>query len=326
MTQLQSCEVSVPNLAERFGLISSMISKNFVAPWVAQPHGPQQRPARFSWACADAVVISRAQMPPLRLTNHISVRHSSPKYYAYVADQMSTIKLEGGTTIHLQPDEFAILKSDVPCEWVMRHDYTTSCLIIDSDFFHAHVPDHSALLARRLNFPFNLGNLLRSTLESAWEACCAGTFEQSGPKLVRAFLEVLTAVPPCAVAESHHRTTSARDIRRMQVKAFIEKSYADPEFSVATIADHLRLSQRYVQMSFAADEMTPSMYLRKCRLEACARFLRDPAQHGRSITEISFSCGFNNSAHFSTEFRRHFGMPPSEYRSMHAAERAAAVT
>lgn len=58
----------------------------------------------------------------------------------------------------------------------------------------------------------------------------------------------------------------------------------------------------------------PLAYLRKCRLNACARLLRDPQWAKSSITEICFACGFSSSAHFSTEFKRTFGLSPREYR------------
>ena len=80
------------------------------------------------------------------------------------------------------------------------------------------------------------------------------------------------------------------------------------------IARELQVSQRYLQLAFCADDTSPSAYLRKCRLDACARLLRDPRWHKRSITEIGFACGFNSSAHLSTEFRRTFGVSPREYR------------
>ena len=33
-----------------------------------------------------------------------------------------------------------------------------------------------------------------------------------------------------------------------------------------------------------------------------------------SITQIAFSYGFNNAAHFSRKFKERYGAPPKEYR------------
>ena len=49
------------------------------------------------------------------------------------------------------------------------------------------------------------------------------------------------------------------------------------------------------------------------------RDLKNPQHTGRTITEIAFSWGFNNAAHFSRVFREHAGLPPSDFR--HATQR-----
>jgi AraC-like DNA-binding protein len=314
-TQLQLSVASEPNLAERFDLISDCISENFRAPWHAEPVGSQHRPATMSWACADGVVVSRAQMSPMRLVNDTPCRHAAPKYYTYTSNQAALLKVQGRPHLHVQPEEFLILSSDLACEWIVPHDYTTSCFIIDSVLFHEYVPNAEAMVARRLSVPFGLDSILHATLNSAWAASCAGLFEDVGPKLARAFLHTLSAASPTSDFAARGRAKTSLEIRRAQVRAFIERHYASPDLAVADIARHLHLSQRYLQMAFESEDLTPSEYLRNCRLTACAKLLRDPQQASRTITEISFACGFNSSAHFSTEFRRAYGMSPRRYRS-----------
>jgi AraC family transcriptional activator of tynA and feaB len=57
-------------------------------------------------------------------------------------------------------------------------------------------------------------------------------------------------------------------------------------------------------------------------LEECAEALRDPAQRGRTVTEIALSHGFNNPSHFSRVFRARYKTTPREYR----AERVITMT
>jgi AraC-like DNA-binding protein len=314
VSQVQISEGDSANLAERFRLMSNCISETFSAPWCAAPVGPSNPPAHISWSNADGVSISRSQMPPLRLHNHASsTKKYSSKYYAYTANQTSILKFEGRPLLHLQPGELIILGSDTPCEYLMTRGYETSSLVIDADIFHEYVPDHAVILARRLNFPFRLNDILSSTMESAWALSCAGMFEEAGPRLARSFLTMLALVPLPGQQEARGAST-ALDIRKMQVKAFIERYFAQPDLSVVAIAEHLQLSPRYVQKALAAEGTTPGEYLRSCRLAAAARLLRDPAHARQSITQISFDCGFHSSAHFSTEFRRHCGMSPRQFR------------
>jgi AraC-like DNA-binding protein len=59
---------------------------------------------------------------------------------------------------------------------------------------------------------------------------------------------------------------------------------------------------------------TPHEYLVNLKIEkACDLLIHDK----HSITETSFMCGFNNTSHFSTVFRRIKGISPSKYRKMH---------
>jgi len=108
----------------------------------------------------------------------------------------------------------------------------------------------------------------------------------------------------------------AVDFRRAQIKAFIQQNYAKPGLSTEDIAQHLEITPRYVQMALAAEGRTPSEYLKVCRLQAARRLLSSPALADRSITEIAFECGFTNSAHFSTEFRKRFGDSPRHFRRL----------
>ena len=67
-----------------------------------------------------------------------------------------------------------------------------------------------------------------------------------------------------------------------------------------------RLSRRLTNDS-------PLRYLNFVRLEAAARLLRgEPA---RSVTDIAFGCGFASSQYFANQFRRHYGVTPTDYRS-----------
>jgi AraC-like DNA-binding protein len=157
--------------------------------------------------------------------------------------------------------------------------------------------------------------ILSDIMDAAWAVTSVGRFETAGPHLVRAFLDMLTMIPPRDDGAEMRPSKSALEVRRMQVINFIDKHFSRPDLCIASIAKQLHLSPRYIQMAFASDDITPSDYLRKRRLGACATMLENPAKSKITITEIALSCGFNSSAHFSTEFRRVYGMSPRRYRA-----------
>ena len=55
----------------------------------------------------------------------------------------------------------------------------------------------------------------------------------------------------------------------------------------------------------------PGLYLRKRRLESAASHLSD----GGSVTEAAFKYGFETHAGFTKAFRKHYGIPPVEYKT-----------
>ena len=313
MTQLHTFEAGDSNLSERFRCISGTISDNFFAPHYVQPVGERHRPAVMNWAFTEGAIISRAQMSPLYNENRTARTKGTGKYLVWQADQASRLKLPGRPPLHLLPDEFVLLTSDMATEWLVPHEFTTSCLIIDNALFNEHVPHAADLLGRRLSFPFGLDAVLRAMFESAWAITCAGQFADLGIHIVRAVLQTLSAVPSDPRAQGPRRTHL--EIRRAQVRRFIEQHYARPDLSIASIASSLKVSQRYVQMSFRSERTTPSEYLRNCRLAASAQLLCDPEQGTRTITEIAFACGFNSAAHFSSEFKHAYGVSPRDFRS-----------
>jgi AraC-like DNA-binding protein len=324
MGELQNYEASSPNLADRFSVISRTISDTFGAPWVAQPIG-SQRIARFSWACANGVDYSLADMPALRLVNRSSGQVRGPKFHVFSVDQSMLVKIPGRPTVHVQPEEIVILASDVPCELVMPRDYRTTAFIVEGELFRTYVNDVWAYVGRPLRLTCGLEDILHRTLGAAGDLSRAGLFDATGPTLARQFLELLAMLPLPGNEAPPRRSRNTLEIRRAQAKAFIDRNFARPDITVALIAEHMKVSQRYLQMAFEGDEMTPLEYLRERRLTACAKLLRDPRERHRSITEISFTSGFNSSAHFSTQFRLKFGVSPRRFRG-EAADSPAEVS
>ncbi len=322
MRGLQSLDVNSFSLAEKVGIISSMISKTYASHWSARPLAAQSAPIGVGGSTADGFTVARAHLLPLSVLNVPMGATRDPKYYVYTTNQPQLVKVEGRKALYLQPNEIIVLSSALPLEIIVARPYTTTALIFESELFRRYIPDHEAVLGRRLSYPCGLESVLNAMIESAWTISHTGGLEQAAPKLMRGFLELLSTASGAAASEEACTTRSALDIRREQVKAYIEAHYALPELSIASIAQQLQLSQRYLQLAFSADDITPLAYLRKCRLDACARLLRDPRWARSSITEICFACGFNSSAHFSTEFRRTFGISPREYRQAGLADLA----
>lgn len=105
--------------------------------------------------------------------------------------------------------------------------------------------------------------------------------------------------------------------RRNLVVRYIENHLHDPALTAESVADGVHLSSRYLRAIFAESGEKLSDYIRRRRVDECARKLRDPAWSGHTLMDIAFSCGFNSAAHFSRCFRERFDRSPTEYRREH---------
>ncbi|MBX3608354.1 MAG: helix-turn-helix domain-containing protein [Hydrogenophaga sp.] len=122
---------------------------------------------------------------------------------------------------------------------------------------------------------------------------------------------------------------SGKENGRTQVEAFrdrirvhIGRHLRDPDLSLDHIANAMNCSKRHLHKAFSAEDDTLASYIQRQRIEACMRELADPMGQSRTITEIAFSWGFNNTAHFSRVFREHAGETPSAFRERSKQHRA----
>jgi len=96
--------------------------------------------------------------------------------------------------------------------------------------------------------------------------------------------------------------------------AFCRKNLHHPELSPNFVAAHFGISVRTLHLRFQKLEQTFGRWLLGARLDACSKALRDPLQKALSISEIAYSCGFNDLSHFNKVFRARFDMAPGQWR------------
>lgn len=102
----------------------------------------------------------------------------------------------------------------------------------------------------------------------------------------------------------------------------MEQNIARP-LSIESLAEHLGLSSRQLERVCRSSlGQTPAAIYRTVRLRYAHWLLMHSTQ---SVTQIALSAGFSDGAHFSREFRKSYGFPPSRQRSApsSASERAA---
>lgn len=91
----------------------------------------------------------------------------------------------------------------------------------------------------------------------------------------------------------------------------VEDNMADPLFSVEKMASDMNMSRASLHRKIKSiTGFPPSELIRSIRLRKAARLILNKVD---TVSQISLLVGFNDYAHFSKSFKKHFGVSPTSY-------------
>lgn len=106
------------------------------------------------------------------------------------------------------------------------------------------------------------------------------------------------------------------DVLMERIMKSLNDNISEPDFNVEKLSADVGISR--AQLHRKMKEITgisTGEFIRNLKLEQAARLIR---KGDVNITQVAYSVGFNNPTHFSTVFKKHFGMSPSEYAESHS--------
>jgi AraC-like DNA-binding protein len=110
--------------------------------------------------------------------------------------------------------------------------------------------------------------------------------------------------------------SAARHGLYYRICSFINQHLDDPELTPSRVADGAGISLRYLHRIFEDTQETFGSYLRRQRLLRSLQQLQNPLLSQRPVANIAYDCGFRSAPHFTSAFRRQFGMTPTEARRL----------
>lgn len=103
-----------------------------------------------------------------------------------------------------------------------------------------------------------------------------------------------------------------------RIMKVVNERLTDEDFNVETLVEEIGISR--AQLHRRMKEMTgiaPSAFIRNLRMQQAAKLL---AKGDISISQVTYAVGMSNPNHFTTAFRKYFGVPPKEYMEKHSGE------
>ena len=99
-----------------------------------------------------------------------------------------------------------------------------------------------------------------------------------------------------------------------QIGRAIRLLYAEPGLTAASVAEHLRVSERTVHRCLNKSGLTFSGLLNDCRIAVARRMLSEARFDHIGVGGIGLRVGLSDPSHFIRQCRRYLGMTPAAFR------------
>ncbi|MBV6635963.1 MAG: helix-turn-helix domain-containing protein [Mameliella sp.] len=221
--------------------------------------------------------------------------------------------VQDGRVAALTPGDFALYDTTRPYELIFDEDFSQYVVALPGSVLRPHLLAPEGLTARRIPGASSIGRAVLNAIESValndedLETDMARPMEEALRGLLAA--GVLSLPGACAMPGK-----TAGSARRAMIKAYALRHLRDPDLGVGSIAAAHGVDASTIHRAFDPEEETLSRWIWGQRLENALRDLRDPVQARRTLTDIAFSWGFNDMAHFSRAFKARFGQSPRAAR------------
>lgn len=222
--------------------------------------------------------------------------------------------VQDGRVAELSPGDFALYDSTRPYELIFDAPFQQHVLQLPGAILRGRLRNTETLTARKVHGDRGAGHLMISmieTLAADIDTLEAGSVAAIAESVENILVAGLCSLPGAADPVVPQLTAYHRD----QIKAYVLRHLRDPRLSVNAIAAHLKLSPSTIYRAFAPEPVSLNTWIWNQRLDGVKRDICDPALAGRTITDIAFSWGFNDAAHFSRIFRARFGCSARELRA-----------
>ncbi len=213
----------------------------------------------------------------------------------------------------LHPGDFALYDSTRPYELIFEADFQQFVLMLPGEMLRSQLKGTERVTASAVSGRRGAGHLMIGMIDTLWrdidtlEPASADAVSESVLNILVAGLKTLPAVQQAPVS-------NLIALYRHQVRTYALLHLRDPQLSVGMIAAALRLSPSTIHRAFLGEPCSLMHWIWGERLDAVRRDLGDAALCQRTVSDIAFSWGFNDAAHFSRAFKDRFGVTPTEFR------------
>lgn len=221
---------------------------------------------------------------------------------------------QDGRIAELHPGDFALYDSTRPYTLHFDRPFRQVVLQIPYDSLAEQFLRPQNITARRVSARTAVGALTSQFIQSVAGRLDVLSAQERGAINHHIIELIALAMGSMSSLRELDGQSIARTAMLERIKQYVEINIRHPQLTPALAAKHHHISERYQRMLFASAGTTLSRYILNKRLELCREALEKSALRDYSITQIAFSYGFNDAAHFSRKFKERYRVSPKEYR------------
>jgi AraC-like DNA-binding protein len=115
-----------------------------------------------------------------------------------------------------------------------------------------------------------------------------------------------------AAEDERDARSAVADALLPRILAYVRQHLTDRDLTPASVARAHNISLRYLYTLCSSADVRLVEWIIEERLEGARRDLVDANRPRQSIASIAYKWGFKDASHFSTRFRRAYGVPPRD--------------
>lgn len=261
-------------------------------------------PVEYLFIDSDPVVIER---------NLSNIERSQGDDY-FLALQMTgtgTVR-HLGRDLRLMPGDYSIFDSSLPYWIEVESPVQRIVLRFPKAEFVRRRMATDTVCGRVFNGSSGASGLVSRVVRAIYTET-AEAFPDVGHSLASALIDLIAAAQSEDGARVRNSWSSDQLLKRIRV--IVLENLSDPHLSVASIAEQAGISVRYLHRIFGATGTTLHKWIENERLERAYHALKNPNHRCRTVQDIAFGSGFNDSGYFSQIFKRKYGRSPKQVRA-----------
>ncbi len=220
----------------------------------------------------------------------------------YIGNKAETVRVTAGDCMVTAIDKYIRYGADKKDPYVKMWFSVTGSFI--KPLFEACLPPETDYVVKKVNV-YPLFEKMLAELE--------GNPNDNVDVLSKIILEILLVVSGRIQPSMESSST-----RGAQLKQYIDNFFLD-DADIKRAAEHIGISERSAKKAFTDEYgITPSKYIRKRKLEYSINLLEHTE---KSVSDIAQTLHYCDQSYFSTDFKKEYGIYPSEHREKVRASR-----